>query len=94
MDVKPFRINIPQADLDDVQDRLVRTRWTNELLGTGGAYGVALDYVKRLANYWQHGYDWQAWEAKLNAYPQFTTTIDRQNIHFPHVRSLNRMQSR
>jgi pimeloyl-ACP methyl ester carboxylesterase len=86
-EIKPFSIHIPQEALDDLQERLARTRWANELPGVGGEYGVSLDYVRRLVNYWRKGYDWRAWEAKLNAYPQFTTTIDGQNIHFLHVRS-------
>jgi pimeloyl-ACP methyl ester carboxylesterase len=87
MTVKPFTIAIPQADLDDLRERLARTRWPDELPGVGWNYGVPLDYVKRLAAYWQTGYDWRAWEAKLNAHPQFTTEIDGQNIHFLHVQS-------
>ena len=86
-EIRPFRIDIPQADLDDLQDRLARTRWPDELPGVGWDYGVPLGYVKELAEYWRTGYDWRAWEARLNAYPQFTTTIDGQNIHFLHVRS-------
>jgi epoxide hydrolase len=97
-EIRPFRIDIPQADLDDLHDRLARTRWANELpLDTSGPqagpvppgweYGVPLDYVKNLVEYWRTRYDWRAWEARLNSYPQFTTTIDGQNIHFLHVRS-------
>jgi epoxide hydrolase len=97
-EIRPFRIDIPQTDLDDLHDRLARTRWANELpldasgpqagpVPPGWEYGVPLDYVKNLVEYWRTGYDWRAWEAKLNSYPQFTTTIDGQNIHFLHVRS-------
>ncbi len=53
----------------------------------GWEYGVSLDYVKKLVEYWRDGYDWRAWEAELNQYPQFTAEIDGQNIHFLHVRS-------
>jgi len=87
MTVKSFTIAIPQANLDDLRERLARTRWPDELPGVGWNYGVPLDYVKQLVAYWQTGYDWRAWEAKLNAYLQFTTEIDGQNIHFLHVRS-------
>jgi len=87
MTIQPFRIAIPQADLDDLHARLARTRWPDELPGVGWDYGLPLSYVQRLAEYWRNGYDWRAWEAKLNAYPQFTTEIDGQNIHFLHVRS-------
>jgi epoxide hydrolase len=86
-EIRPFHIATPQADLDDLRDRLARTRWPDELPGVGSSYGVPLDYIKKLVDYWRAGYDWRAWEARLNGYPQFTTTIDRQNIHFLHVRS-------
>jgi pimeloyl-ACP methyl ester carboxylesterase len=87
MSVKPFKINIPQEELDDLQERLKRTRWPDELPGVGWSRGVPLDYLKQLAEYWRTSYDWRTHEAKLNEYPQFTTEIDGQNIHFVHVRS-------
>ncbi|HEX9795702.1 MAG TPA: epoxide hydrolase [Anaerolineales bacterium] len=87
MTVKPFKINIPQEDLDDLQARLKRTRWPDELSGVGWSRGVPLAYLKELAEYWRTGYDWRKHEAKLNDFPQFTTEIDGQNIHFLHVRS-------
>ena len=86
-DIKPFRIDIPQSLLDDLNDRLTRTRWPDELPGGGWSYGVPLGYVKELADYWRTEYDWRVWEARLNEYPQFTTTIDGQSVHFLHVRS-------
>jgi pimeloyl-ACP methyl ester carboxylesterase len=85
--INPFRIDIPQADLDDLRDRLARTRWPDELPGTGWSYGVPSAYTRQLADYWRTEYDWRAQEAALNRYPQFTTEIDGQNIHFLHVRS-------
>lgn len=86
-EIQDFRIDVPQSELDDLADRLARTRWTGELPGVGDAYGVPLDRVRDLTAYWRHGYDWRHWEARLNAHPQFTTSIDGQNIHFLHVRS-------
>jgi pimeloyl-ACP methyl ester carboxylesterase len=86
-DIRPFRIDFPQADLDDLRDRLARTRWPDQLPGVGWDYGVPLDYMKRLAEYWRTGYDWRVHEARLNQFPQFTTTIDGTNVHFLHVRS-------
>ncbi|WP_214412472.1 epoxide hydrolase family protein [Sphaerisporangium fuscum] len=86
-EIRPFRVEIPQAELDDLRARLAATRFTDEIEGSGSDYGVSVEWVKRLAEYWRTGYDWRAWEARLNAYPQFTTTIDGQNIHFLHVRS-------
>jgi pimeloyl-ACP methyl ester carboxylesterase len=85
--IQPYRIEIAQADLDDLHDRLGRTRWPDELPDVGWAYGVPLDYLKGLVDYWRTGYDWRAQEARLNEFAQFTTTIDGQNIHFLHVRS-------
>ena len=86
-DIRPFRIEVPQADLDDLRERLGRTRWPDELPGAGWDDGVPLDYLRDLAEYWHTAYDWRAWEARLNEFPQYTTTIDGQNIHFLHVRS-------
>ena len=83
----PFLIDIPQADLDDLRDRLARTRWPDELPDVGWSRGVPLGHLKELADYWRNGYDWRKYEAELNEFPQFTTTIDEQNIHFMHVRS-------
>jgi pimeloyl-ACP methyl ester carboxylesterase len=85
--IQPFRLEVPEADLDDVRDRLGRTRWPDELPGVGWAYGVPLDHVRALVDHWRTGYDWRAQEARLNSYPQFTTTIDGQTVHFVHVRS-------
>jgi pimeloyl-ACP methyl ester carboxylesterase len=86
-DIQPFRIDIPQADLDDLRDRLLRTRWLKELPGSGWTRGADLGYLQGLAEYWRDGFDWRAQEAKLNEHPQFTTEIDGQNIHFLHVKS-------
>ena len=86
-DVRPFLLDLPQADLDDLHDRLARTRWPDELEGVDWSYGVPLDYVRELVEYWRTGFDWRAHEARLNGYPQFTTTIDGQRVHFVHVRS-------
>ena len=86
-DIQPFRIQIPQADLDDLRDRLARTRWPPAISGVGWERGVPVDYLKELAGYWADTYDWRAAEAELNQYPQFTTEIDGANIHFLHVQS-------
>src|SRR5690349_4750326 len=88
-DIAPYRIDIPQADLDDLADRLDRTRWPDELPGAGWDYGIPLARVRALAERWRHGYDWRAHEAALNAIPQFSTEIDDQRVHFLHVRSGN-----
>ena len=84
---RPFRIDIPQAELDDLHDRLLRTRWPDEPPGVGWSHGIPVGYLRELADYWLTSYDWRAAEARLNEFPQFTTEIDGQNVHFLHVRS-------
>jgi pimeloyl-ACP methyl ester carboxylesterase len=88
--LEPFRAEIPQADLDDLGDRLARTCWPDELDGADWTYGVPLGYVRELVDYWRAGYDWRAHEARLNEHEQFLTTIDGQRVHFVHVRSPER----
>jgi len=85
--IRPFRIDIPQSDLDDLKDRLARTRWAHDLPDVGWSRGVPTGYLRELAEYWRTGFDWRAQEARLNEFSQFTTEIDGQTIHFLHVRS-------
>ena len=87
-EIRPFRVEIPQESLDGLQARLARTRWASEVPGPAAEdYGVSLAWVRKLTEYWRDGYDWRVAEAGLNAYPQFITEIDGQDIHFLHVRS-------
>jgi epoxide hydrolase len=86
-EIRPFRVDVPQADLDDLRNRLARTRWPDELPGAGWDYGIPLGYMKELVDYWGTTYDWRKHEARLNEFRQFTTSIDGQNLHFIHVRS-------
>ncbi|GAA0607379.1 epoxide hydrolase [Kribbella sandramycini] len=81
-----FRIAVPDSELDDLRDRLRRARWPRQLPGDGWSRGVPVDYLWMLADRWLD-FDWRTWEARLNAFPQFTTRIDEQLIHFLHVRS-------
>jgi pimeloyl-ACP methyl ester carboxylesterase len=85
-EIRPFRIDVPQADLDDLIDRLACTRWPRQLPG-GWGRGVPVAQLRELAEYWRTGFDWRAQEARLNEFPQFLTEIDGQRIHFLHVRS-------
>ncbi|TDC71584.1 epoxide hydrolase [Micromonospora sp. KC606] len=86
-DITPFRVEIPQEQLDDLRDRLARTRWTAALPGDDWGTGVPTGWLRELVDHWRDGYDWRAAEARLNEFPQFTTMIDGQRIHFVHVRS-------
>src|SRR5688572_3641493 len=86
-DTKPFRIEIPETELVDLKHRLARTRWTSELPDVGWSRGVPVGYLRELAEYWRDSYDWRKYEARLNAFPHFTTGIDGQRIHFVHARS-------
>jgi pimeloyl-ACP methyl ester carboxylesterase len=86
-DIRPFRIDVPDADLKGLKDRLARTRWPDQLPGVGWSYGTPLEYVREMAEYWRTSYDWRKEEARLNEFPQFTTTIDGANVHFLHIRS-------
>jgi len=89
MNIRPFKIAISKKELDDLQDRIKRTRWPNEIPGEGWKRGMPLEYTKKLADYWRNKFDWREQEAKLNKFPQFVTEIDGQPIHFMHVRSSN-----
>ena len=86
-EISPFRLSIPDSELEDLRERLSRTRWTAARPPGGWTYGVPLDQLKALVAYWTDGYDWRAQERALNAHPQFTTEIDGANVHFLHVRS-------
>jgi pimeloyl-ACP methyl ester carboxylesterase len=85
--MEEFRIAVPQADVDDLRDRLARTRWAGEIPGQGWSRGVPLDYLRDLAAYWGTDFDWRAAERRLNELPQFRTEVDGQTLHFAHVRS-------
>jgi epoxide hydrolase len=86
-DIHPFRIDVPDADLDDLRDRLRRTRWPEPEPVTDWSQGIPLAYTRELCDYWLKDYDWRAAEARLNSFAQFRTEIDGVDIHFIHVRS-------
>jgi hypothetical protein len=85
--LRPFRIEVPDADLADLRKRLTNTRWPGEVPDVPWTRGVPVAYLRELADYWQTDYDWREHEARLNRIPQFTTTIDGANVHFLHLRS-------
>jgi pimeloyl-ACP methyl ester carboxylesterase len=85
--IDPFRIEIDDATLDDLQQRLARTRLPDQIADTGWEYGTELEYLKDLVGYWQNKFDWRAQEARLNSFDHFKTNIDGQSIHFLHAPS-------
>ena len=87
--IRPFRVNIPEADLVDLRRRVKATRWPDKETVADASQGVQLATIQQLAHHWQSGYDWRKMEARLNAIPQFMTEIDGLDIHFIHVRSKN-----
>jgi pimeloyl-ACP methyl ester carboxylesterase len=84
MAVQPYKIEIPDSVLDDLKARLERTRWPDELPGTGWDYGSNLDYVKELVEYWRTKFDWHAQEKLINSFSHFKSEVDGLNIHFIH----------
>jgi pimeloyl-ACP methyl ester carboxylesterase len=87
MSVTPFRIDVPQSELDELRARLIGTRWPDAEPVDDWSQGVPLAYLRELCGYWANGYDWRATEARLNRLPQFRTEIDGVGVHFVHVRS-------
>ena len=85
--IRPFSIEVPQEDLDELRRRITATRWPSKELVDDRSQGVQLGTIQALSRYWTMDYDWRACEAKLNALPQFTTEIDGVEIHFIHVKS-------
>ncbi|MEY9211903.1 epoxide hydrolase [Thermobifida halotolerans] len=85
--MRPFRVEVPQEDLDDLRRRIADTRWPAETLDEGWSRGVPPGYLRELAEYWRTDYDWRAAEARMNRFPQFVTDIDGVDVHFLHVRS-------
>jgi pimeloyl-ACP methyl ester carboxylesterase len=85
--IEPFRIDIPQDALDDLHERLARTRFPQQLPDAGWDYGTELGYLQELVGYWRDDYDWRAREARMNAFDHFRTEIDDTGVHFLHVRS-------
>jgi len=90
MTIKPYRINIPKSQLDELHERLKNTRWPiATATSEDWSRGVPLPYLKKLADYWLHTFDWRKQEAWLNQYDQFVADVDGQSIHFFHAKSTN-----
>ena len=88
-DIRPFRVAVPDAEIDDLKARLARTRWPDRETVPDWSQGVRVESARALVSYWEKEYDWRRFESELNAVPQFLTTIDGLDIHFLHVRSRN-----
>src|SRR6516225_132347 len=86
-EIRPFRVDMPDEAIADLQRRIAATRWPSKELVADRSQGVQLATIQALARYWAADYDWRACEARLNALPQFTTEIDGVDIHFIHVKS-------
>ncbi|MEU4471063.1 epoxide hydrolase family protein [Micromonospora sp. NPDC023888] len=87
--IRPFTVSIPDAEIDDLKQRLARTRWPDPETVDDWSQGVRLENARTLADHWEHRYDWRRFESELNRFPQFLTEIDGLDIHFIHVRSSN-----
>src|SRR6266436_2508044 len=86
-EIRPFHVNVPKAELTELRKRIQATKWPTPELVADPSQGVQLATMEKLARYWANEYDWRKCEAKLDALPQFITTIDGVDIHFIHVRS-------
>jgi pimeloyl-ACP methyl ester carboxylesterase len=84
MQINPFQISIPQEILDDLRERLERTRWPDEVLEAGWRYGANLEYMRELADYWRTKFDWRAEEARLNSFANYQAVVEQFRIHFVH----------
>src|SRR5579885_3505562 len=84
--LRPFTLSVSQEVLDDLHERLRRTRFPGEVPGSGWTYGTNLAYLRELVAYWIERYDWRRHEAALNAMPQFLTEVDGTTLHFVHTR--------
>ena len=87
MKIRSFTINVPDEDIQDLKDRLRRTRWPSRVDGIGWEQGTDIDYMQDIVEYWLNSYDWRAQEARLNESPQFVANVDGQDIHFVHKRA-------
>ena len=82
---QPFTLRVPDSDLEDLRERLARTRFPDAAPGEPWAYGTDVDYLRSLVEYWRGPFDWRAQEARLNAFPQFKATRPDTDLHFLHV---------
>src|SRR5262245_12191600 len=93
--IRPFRLNVESASIEDLKSRLARVRWPDEPPDAPWRFGTSLAFMREMVEHWRHAYDWRKTDSALNAWPQFTTTIDGIDVHFlkiegrgPHPRPL------
>ena len=87
LDVRTFRVDVPQSAIDDLQHRLANTRFAEPAPGDAWEQGAPVGYLRDMVDHWRTSFDWRAQESRMNEFPQFLTEIDGQTIHFLHVRS-------
>jgi len=85
--IEKFKINIPQSELDDLNDRIKKVRWPDEIKNSDWKYGTSLSYIKELADYWLEEFDWRIIEKEINSFPNFIADVDGNQIHFLHIKS-------
>jgi len=85
--IEKFKINIPQSELDDLNDRIKKVRWPDEIKNSDWKYGTSLYYIKELADYWLEEFDWRIIEKEINSFPNFIADVDGNQIHFLHIKS-------
>ena len=85
--IESFSIKIPEEAIEDLKQRLSRTRWTDEILNSEWKYGASLSYVKEITNYWLNSFDWRNTENEINQYPNYIADIDGVKVHFLHIKS-------
>ncbi|SIT11646.1 Pimeloyl-ACP methyl ester carboxylesterase [Zobellia uliginosa] len=85
--IKEFKVNIPQSELDDLNYRIKKVRWPDEIKNSDWKYGTSLSYIKTLAGYWLEEFDWRIIEKEINSFPNFIAEVDGNQIHFLHIKS-------
>jgi len=88
--IEPFEVHVAQSELDDLNERIRKVRWPDEIENSGWKYGTSLSYIKELAAYWKNEFDWRTVEKQINSVPNFIATIDDHKIHFLHIKSKNK----
>ena len=87
--MRPFTVNIPDSEIDDLRRRIKNSRWPDEIKNSGWKFGASLDYMQSLADYWLNKFDWRAVEKQINSYPNYIMEINGFEIHFLHIKSNN-----